>query len=401
MALLPFEEALERLLSNAAAGPAERVPLEEAAGRVLAEAVIATRAQPPFAASAMDGYAVRAQDVAQPGGRLKVIGEAAAGSRFEGTVGANEAVRIFTGAPLPDGAETILIQEDAVVHADGTVEPTEATKGGRHIRRAGIDFEPGARLLEPGRTLDPGAISLAAAAGFADLRVVARPLVALIATGDELVPPGGSPGPEQIFSSNSAGMGALVRHVGARVLDLGIVPDNLEATASAFREALAAGAAIVVTLGGASVGDHDFARQAFTEQGTKLDFWKIAMRPGKPLMYGRHGDTHVLGLPGNPVSCLVCAHLFLVPLIARLSGREYAHDFAPARLGVAVKANGPRLDFMRARVARQDGELVATPFDLQDSSLLSTFAASNALLVRPVGAPAAQAGDPCRVLLLR
>lgn len=399
--LLPVDDALARLLEDAAPLPAETVDISAAGGRVLAQDVFARRTQPPFHASAMDGYAVRAEDIAAVPATLRVIGESIAGKRFDGVVDAGQAVRIFTGAPVPDGADTILLQEDARRTADDRVEALEAMARGRHIRRAGLDFSEGDLLLAGGRQLDPAALSLAAAANHADLPVVRRPLVAVLATGTELVAPGAQRGPDQIVASNGYGIGLLAREAGAEVLDLGIVPDDRDAIAGAVRRALDAGADIIVTLGGASVGDHDLVREVLTGQGMTLDFWKIRMRPGKPLMFGRFGSRRVLGLPGNPVSSLVCSHLFLRPLIARLAGREWQPELLAGALATAMTQNDHRQDYVRAKVTRRDGQLVAQPFDVQDSSMLKTLAEANALIVREPNAPAASAGDPCLLLMLR
>lgn len=400
MALVPVAEALARLLDGVEPGAAEAVPLAEAAGRVLAEPVFALRTQPPFDASAMDGYAARAIDVSGVPATLHVIGEAAAGRRHAGTVGAGQAVRIFTGAPLPEGADTIVIQENARRSGD-SIEVVESVAAGRHIRRRGLDFAAGDLLLRAGRLLDPAALSLAASANHTALPVIQRPLVAIIATGDELLPPGSDPGPDQIISSNAYGVAAALAAVGARVLDLGIAPDRSEAIAAKVREALAAPADIIVTLGGASVGDHDLVHEALTGQGMDLDFWKIAMRPGKPLMFGRLGGTRCVGLPGNPVASLVCTELFLKPLAARLGGRHYDSPVCEAVLGAAMGENDLRQDYVRARLEETPTGLVATPFDIQDSSMLRTLADSGALIVREPFAPAAAAGARCRVLRLR
>lgn len=401
MSLLPVDEALERILEGVKALPGETVPIEEADGRVLAAPLAATRTQPPFDASAMDGYAVRAANVATPRAKpLKLIGESAAGNRYHGAVADGEAVRIFTGAPVPEGADTILIQENADILDDGRIEATDTVAAGRHIRRAGLDFQKGDSILEQGRRLGPAGIGLAAAAGHATLNVTQRPLVAVIATGDELVRPGEPCGPDQIVASNGFAIGALARKEGARILDLGIIPDDSAAISDAVRSAADAGAHVLVTLGGASVGARDLVRQALLDAGMSLDFWKIAMRPGKPLMFGRLGDMRVLGLPGNPVSSLVCAHLFLRPLIARLGQRSYAPDLRSAVLAKALRANDERRDYVRASVAPGSEGLIATPFTLQDSSMLTTLAAANALIVREPGSPAAEPGDRCRVLML-
>lgn len=401
MVLVPVAEALERLLDGAAALPGERVALLDAADRVLAEPVVALRTQPPFNASAMDGYAVRAADIASVPARLSVVGMAPAGRGFAGTVQQRQAVRIFTGAPLPEGADTIVIQENVRDLGGGSVEVTERTVQGRNIRRLGLDFAKGDVLLPKGRLLDPAALSLAASANHPEVRVVKRPLVAIIATGDELLPPGSDLGPDQIISSNAYGVAAAAQSVGARALDLGIAPDRREAIAALVEKAVKAGANVIVTLGGASVGDHDFVHDVLTGQGMTLDFWKIAMRPGKPLMFGRLGDIRCIGLPGNPVASLVCTQLFLKPLLARLGGRAFQQDIRRARLGAAMPANDLRQDYVRAVVIDDAGTLVATPFGIQDSSMLKMLADANGLIVRAPFAPAAATGSPCDVLMLR
>ncbi|WP_173931733.1 gephyrin-like molybdotransferase Glp [Chelativorans sp. Marseille-P2723] len=401
MALISVDEALERVLAGIRRLPAEKTPLHEAAGRVLAAKLSALRTQPPFDVSAMDGYAVQAADIATVPAILSVIGEAAAGRRFSGRVRPGEAVRIFTGAPVPEGADTILIQENARPMEAGRIEAITSVVLGRHIRSAGTDFHNGDILLDDGRVLDPAALSLMAAAGHSHLPVVGRPLVAIIATGDELVPPGIEPGADQIVASNSYGVAALAKQDGANILDLGIVPDRHESISDAVRAALAASADIIVTLGGVSVGDHDLVQDVLQAEGMELAFWKIAMRPGKPLMFGKLNSARVLGLPGNPVSSLVCAHLFLRPMVARLSGRLYAPDIRSATLARPMKANGERRDYVRATVVQQQNDLLATPFDVQDSSMLTTLAAANALILREPQAPAADAGARCQVLMLR
>jgi molybdopterin molybdotransferase len=401
MALVPVAEALERLLDGAAPLPGESIPLAEAAGRVLAEPVVALRTQPPFNASAMDGYAVRFSDVASAPAQLEVIGMAPAGRGFSGTVGKGQAVRIFTGAPLPEGADTIVIQENVRDLGNRQIEVTEPTAEGRNVRRRGLDFGQGDVLLEKGRVLDAAALSLAASANHPALSVVCRPLVAIIATGDELLPPGSTLGPDQIISSNAYGVAAAAMSVGARALDLGIAADRQEAIAGLVRKAVEANADVIVTLGGASVGDHDLIHDVLTGEGMKLDFWKIAMRPGKPLMFGRLGDVRCIGLPGNPVASIVCSQLFLKPLLARLGGRDHRQDVRTARLGAAMQANDLRQDYVRAVVREDAGTLVATPFGIQDSSMLRMLADANGLIVREPFASAAQAGDECNVLMLR
>ncbi|MER8402361.1 gephyrin-like molybdotransferase Glp [Mesorhizobium sp. M0306] len=401
MALVPVAEALERLLDGAAALPGERVALLDAADRVLAEPVVALRTQPPFNASAMDGYAVRAADIASVPARLSVVGVAPAGRGFTGSVQQRQAVRIFTGAPLPEGADTVVIQENVRDLGGGSVEVTEPTVQGRNIRRLGLDFAKGDVLLPNGRLLDPAALSLAASANHPEVGVVKRPVVAIIATGDELLPPGSELGPDQIISSNAYGVAAAAQSVGARALDLGIAPDRREAIAALVEKAVKVGANVIVTLGGASVGDHDFVHDVLTGQGMTLDFWKIAMRPGKPLMFGRLGDIRCIGLPGNPVASLVCTQLFLKPLLARLGGRAFQQDIRRARLGAAMPANDLRQDYVRAVVTDDAGTLVATPFGIQDSSMLKMLADANGLIVRAPFAPAAAAGSLCDVLMLR
>jgi len=401
MALLPVAEALERMLVDVRACGTETVPLAEAAGRVLAEPLAALRTQPPFAASAMDGYAVRASDVERTPAQLSMMGAAAAGRQFAGSVATGEAVRIFTGAPVPEGADTIAIQENVRVIDETTIEVLESVAVGRHIRARGLDFSEGDRLLERQRTLDPAALSLAAAANYPHLPVIKRPLVAVIATGDELLPPGSIAGPGQIIASNSYGVAAIALQAGAQVLDLGIVPDRLELIEVAIGKALAAGADVVVTLGGASVGDHDLVHRALTGLGMELGFWKIAMRPGKPLMFGLLDDTRCLGLPGNPVASLVCSHLFLKPLLARLAGRPDVDETIDATLGADMPANDIRQDYVRAHLVQTESGPSATPFNTQDSSMLRTMAEARCLIIREPHAPAAPAGTRCRVLPLR
>ena len=401
MALMPVPEALARLLDGTAPLPGETVTIDKAAWRVLASDIAALRTQPPFDASAMDGYAVRAADVASAPVSLRIIGEAPAGKGFKGQVGPGEAVRIFTGAPVPQGADAVLIQENARAVSPVEVEALEPVAALRNIRRAGLDFRTGEPLLEAGRILDAAALSLAAAANHATLPVVRRPRVAILATGDELLPPGSETGPDQIIASNAYGVAAIVERTGGVPLDLGIVRDDRSAIDAAVRRAIDAGADVIVTLGGASVGDHDLVREVLTSAGMSLDFWKIAMRPGKPLMFGRLGEVRVLGLPGNPVASLVCSHLFVAPLVARLAGRPHALDLRDAVLGVGMSENDQREDYVRARGEWRDGHLVASPFPVQDSSMLRTLAEANILIVRPPFAPAAPAGSPCRVVMLR
>lgn len=391
--MLTVEEARAAILAGAASLGLQTVPIDRAAGRVLAQAIHAQRTQPPFDASSMDGYAVIAADTG-PGATLTLIGEAAAGRAFAGRVGPGETVRIFTGAPVPEGADAVIMQED--VSRDGArVTLSAAVGAGRHVRRAGLDFEAGRPLLAAGTLLDFRSVSLAAAANHPTLPVVRQPLVAIIATGDELVSPGETPGPDQIIASNGLGVAALVERLGGRVLNLGIAPDNNAAIARRVGEAIAAKADILVTLGGASVGDHDLVQATLGAEGMALGFWKIAMRPGKPLMFGHLGPMRVVGLPGNPVSSLVCAILFLEPLVNVLGGRGDGTR-APrwVELAAPMPANDQREDYVRARLeSAPDGRALARPFALQDSSMLSVLAEANGLIVRAPHAKAAKAGE--------
>ena len=396
MNLVPVDQAVERLLAGVERLDSETVPLAESFGRVLASDLRATRDQPPFPASAMDGYAVRS-DEAKTGAELKVVGMSRAGERFRGSLGHGEAVRIFTGAPVPEGANAVLIQEDAERSGE-KIRVKEPVTPGRNVRAAGLDFRTGEVKLLAGRILDPHAISLAASMGCADLSVRRRPRVAVLANGDELVPPGATPGPDQIVSSNGIGLLALVRAIGGEAIDLGIAADKREMIAAAVDRA--SGADILVVTGGASVGEHDLVQESLKTKGMSLDFWRIAMRPGKPLMVGRLGPTRVLGLPGNPVSTFVCAELFLRPLIRAMLGLPSSPDIVTARLGAAMPANDSREDYVRARLARDADGLMATPFPLQDSSMLSTLAAADGLIIRAIRAPAAASGENVRVLRL-
>nr|WP_249154177.1 gephyrin-like molybdotransferase Glp [Bradyrhizobium manausense] len=398
---MPVSDALAAVLAGAEPLAEESVSLDEAFHRVLARDVAARRTQPPQAMSAMDGYAVRAADAAKVDAQLTVIGEVAAGRPYAGTVGAGEAVRIFTGGIVPDGADAVVIQEDTV--ADGRrIVIREAAIAGRHIRPAGIDFREGDVLLRKGARLTERDVALAAGMNHPQLAVRRRPKVAILATGDELVMPGSTPGHGQIVYSNGYALHALARSEGAETIDLGVAADTLAATTAGIRRARESGADILITTGGASVGDHDLVQQALREEGTAMAFWKIAMRPGKPMMNGQLGPMRVIGLPGNPVSSYVCAFLFMVPLIRALSGRSAVHHRRErAVLGRDVGANDQREDYLRARLdMRDDGTLVAVPVDHQDSSLLANLAAAQALLVRPPFAPKAATGMPCEVLRL-
>lgn len=391
MALLPVDTALAQLLDGAAVLDNEIVDLGAAHGRILAADVMARLTQPPFAASAMDGYAVRFADLPGP---WRVIGESAAGRGFAGVVDPGTAVRIFTGAPLPAGADTIVVQEEIIRDGDtATLNGEGPPHLGAHVRAAGQDFGAGAPLLHTSDLLTPPRLGLLAAAGHAIVTVVRRPRICLIATGDELVPPGVSPGPDQIVSSNPVMLAALFAAAGADVHDPGIIPDRREALAAALQSA---DADIIITIGGASVGDHDLVVPVLRDLGAEIDFWKIAMRPGKPMLAGRLGGARVIGLPGNPVSAYVCALLFAVPLIARLGGRSAALPEQMLPLAAPLPANGNRRDHLRAR-RTLDGALA---FASQDSARLGVLAAAELLIVREIGAPAAAAGDIVRCIAL-
>jgi molybdopterin molybdotransferase len=401
VALMSVAEALRQVLEHAAPLASETVPLAEAYGRVLAAELAAQRTQPPVDVSAMDGYAVRAADVKNAPARLRLIGEVAAGHPFEGTVGAGEAARIFTGGVVPPGADTIVIQENTTRDGD-VVVVSQASGAGRHIRRAGLDFASGAVLLAKGRRLNDRDLALAAAMNHASLTVYRKPKLAVLATGDELVRPGARPGIGEIVYSNGYATMALARREGCDVVDLGIAPDRLPETVAAVRRARDAQADILVTSGGASVGDYDLVQKALAAEGLKLSFWKVALRPGRPMMHGRLGPMHVLGLPGNPVSSYVCGVLFLVPLIRRLTGRaDWEPRLEPAQLGCDLPENDERADYLRATLAPgPDGLPVATPCPIQDSSMLAPLARADCLLIREPHAPPAKAGSRSVILKL-
>ena len=401
MSLTSLDDALAATLAGVEPiRRVETVPLLEAHGRVLAEPILATRGQPPFPASAMDGYAVRSAD-AKPGKRLEVIGTSVAGQGFGGKIGQGQAVRIFTGAPVCKGADAILIQENARPGDTSTsIGILHAVEPGRYIRPSGFDFAEGQTLLTEGHVLDPGALCLLASANRGHVEVFASPRVGIIATGNELVEVGSDPGPDQIISSSVHGVRPILEEAGAETFDAGIALDALDSLGSALDRCAAKGADLVVTLGGASVGDHDLVRPAFARRGVSLSFERVAMRPGKPLMHGRDAERFYLGLPGNPVSSLVCARLFGQPLVARLGGRPHRHRWIAARLGADLGENDEREEFMRATLSGSD-PVVATPFSSQDSSLVSRYAHADGLVHRAAHAPPAPEGDECRVLVIR
>jgi len=400
VALLPVAQALARVLDGVAPLPTERVAVTDAHGRVLAVDLAALRTQPPDAMSAMDGYAVRAADVASAPGKLRVIGEVTAGRPFDGTVGAGDAVRIFTGGVLPAGADTIVIQENT--KRDGPyLTVTAPSTAGRHVRVRGLDFREGDVLLPAGRRLRDRDVALAAAMNHATVSVRRVPRVALLATGDELVAPGSALAPGQIVYSNGFALAALARAEGADVIELGIVPDRVDATVAAIDAATRGRADVLVTTGGASVGDYDLVQQSLAARGMALSFWKIAMRPGRPMMYGVLGGMRVLGLPGNPVSAYVCGYLFLVPLVRRLLGRpEVEPPAESAVLGRDLPENDERADYLRATLTRGPNGPIATPFETQDSSMLALLAKADCLVIREPFAPPAPAGSPCRIVKL-
>lgn len=394
--LLPVDEALSRILKEAPKTQIINLPLHEADGYALATHVAATRTQPPFSASAMDGYAVRHKDLALDKS-LKVIGESAAGHKFNGIFGPDNAVRIFTGAPLPDGADTILIQEDA--NRDGNmITPREIPKHGLYVRPAGMDFAANEKLLDAGFVLNFRSLSIAAAMNHPTLPVHKKPIVGIISNGDELVYPGEVPSDDQIIASNAFGVASLVRAAGGEPIDFGIARDNTSDIVNAFDRAQSAGCDVLVTLGGASVGDHDLIKPALSEKGVTLDFWKIAMRPGKPFMFGKLSDMLMLGMPGNPVSSLVCSLLFLRPLLLKMQGRDPAYELDRAIVATPIPQNTLRPAYLRAHAEKKDGTWMVDTFAQQDSSILSVLAKSNCLVLRDSYAAPAKTGDACTIM---
>ncbi|MGO4684920.1 molybdopterin molybdotransferase MoeA [Hyphomicrobium sp. 2TAF46] len=401
MSLLPVAEALTRILDVATTLETEDVDLLQARGRTLASPVVSKLNNPPFDASAMDGYAVRAEDVASVPVSLNVVGEAGAGRPFTGALRKGEAIRIFTGGSVPDGADAIVIQEN--VDASGpTITVRETASVGANIRPQGEDFRKDDVLIEAGRCLTARDVLIGASSGHGKLPVVRKPVVAILSTGDELVSPGNPLGPGQISASNAYGLAAVVEAAGGEARFLGIARDTFASLED--RISAAAGADILVTSGGASVGDHDLVRPALEKAGAKLEFYKIAMRPGKPLFFGLRaadGKTqYCLGLPGNPVSSMICARVFLVPLIGRLLGRETPFQAIEAVLAEPIPANGPRQHYMRGLLDMSSAPPRVTPFKSQDSGLIKSLQRADCLVVVPADAPAQSAGTPVKVLKL-
>jgi molybdopterin molybdotransferase len=396
--MISVSEARSRVLAAAPYPRTEIVMLKEAGGRTLSSPLTARRTQPPADVSAMDGYAVRSEDFLKAPTRLSVIGEAPAGSPFNGTVGPGETVRIFTGGELPLGADTVILQEDTA--RDGaTAIFSELPVAGRHIRKAGLDFQVGDTIIPSGMVLTPRHLALAASMNILWARVSRKPRVAILATGDEIRLPGDDIGPGQIIGSSGVGVASYVDQVGGEAILLDIAGDTEHQLTSAARQAV--GADILVTLGGASVGDHDLVQQALTKEGLNVGFWKIAMRPGKPLMFGNLGEQIVLGLPGNPVSTMVCAILFLGPLIKRMLGQAETNPrILPARLKTPIAPNDRREDYIRANLTLEGNGFEVEAFAIQDSSMMSIFAKSNCLIVRPPHMEAVPAGSVVDVLPL-
>src|SRR5215468_5463495 len=396
--LLSVEEACSRIIEAIRPLSVLRVGLGSALGRALGEDIVASRAHPPSAVAAMDGYAIRSADALSLPVKLRKVGISKAGARFEGKVSVRNCVRIFTGATLPDGADTIVLQEDASELGDD-VEITRVAEPGRHIRAAGTNYSAGQLCLTKGRALTARDIGVIASCGYADVPVGRKPRVAILATGDELVDPGGAPGPDQIFGSNNAAIAAAVAAWGGEPIDLGIAPDRIEAIAGAVDAAM--GADLLVTSGGASVGEHDLVQNALATRGFTPDFWKVAMRPGKPVIFGKIGEMPVLGLSGNPVSALVSALMFLRPAIRVMLGLPAKQTiFEQAVLGAAMPNNQLREDYVRAHVERgHDGKLIAVPFSMQDSAMLLTLANADGLIRRLPHAPPAPKGTLVDVIV--
>lgn len=397
--MISVGEAQARIVDGLMPLKAEPVLLAHALNRVLADDIMSKTTQPPSDVSAMDGYAVRAEDVGALPASLKLIGTVAAGAIFHGEVRSGEAVRIFTGAPVPKGASTIVIQESTTLNGNTVlIAGGVSSAAGRHIRRSGLDFRKGDCLLAKGRKLTSRDIALAAAMNYSSLPCTRQPLVAVLATGDELVAPGSELSATNIVASSSAGISADVTAWGGRVRDLGIACDDSGEIQS--KASMAEGCEILITLGGASVGDHDLVQKSLQPK-LQVNFWKISMRPGKPLIFGKFGSMPFLGLPGNPVSALVCALLYLKPMIFRLLGAsELPWRFVSAKLAISLPENDQRQDYVRCHLQySQSGEATAHPLSVQDSSMLGAFSSADGLIVRPPLDPRKSANDPVRVLV--
>ena len=399
--MISVEEARARIVQALAPTPPVTVPVTQACGRVLAAPLAARRTQPPVAVSAMDGAALRSADTGAPPATLTLIGHSAAGHPFSGTLGPGEAVWVQTGAAVPDGADAVVPRED-IVRAETTLTVGVAAAAGQYVRPAGLDFEIGDLPLPAGRVLSPADVALLAAMDHAWVPVHRRPRIGVLGTGDELKRPGTPRGPVDIVDANGPGLMAFVATAGGEPVDLGTLPDGLDDPAQALLDR-AAGVDLLLTSGGASVGDRDPVRQAMAAGPAHLDFWRIAMKPGKPLIFGHIGATALLGLPGNPVSALVCAEIFLRPALAKLGGAPVPRlDFERARVTVDLPDNGERQDFLRATLGRaEDGGPTVTPTAVQDSAMLATLATADALLMRAPKAVACPAGTHVPILRLR
>lgn len=398
--MMPVDEALERIFRKLPTLGSETVPLAAAHGRVLAAPLVATHSQPPFDASAMDGYAVRAAEVA-PGQPLKLAGTSQAGARFVGMMEHGQCVRIFTGAPMPIGADAVIMQEEATAKGN-QISFEKVPKVGQSVRKQGFDFMRGTELLPAGVGLTPSMLNLAASANRPQLQVTKRPRIAVLATGDELVLPGRALGPDQIVASNSYGLIPLFSPYGAEVIDLGIVPDDTAKIEAKLLAAFDSGVDVLVTTGGASVGERDYVQEVLRDLGVELDFWKLRMRPGKPLMFGTRGKTLVFGLPGNPVSALVTATVIIKPALRAMTG--FADPFWP-RIGAptlhGLPANGPRRHYMRATLSRNEiGFLQVEPIFETDSSHSTSMALADALIVLAEDAPGVPPGEIVDVIPL-
>ncbi|WP_395820268.1 gephyrin-like molybdotransferase Glp [Devosia sp.] len=398
--MISVDEALARIFAQIKPPAAETVPLLRAHRRVLAQPLTASHNQPPFDASAMDGYAVRAAEVL-PGRPLKLAGTSQAGARFVGMMEKGQCVRIFTGAPLPIGADAVIMQEEATATGN-QISFAKAPRPGQSIRRQGHDFQRGQELLPAGVALTPAMLNLAASANRPELPVTRRPRIAVLATGDELVPPGTLPGPDQIVASNSFGLIPLLSPYAERVIDLGIVADDRPALEKVLLDAFDQGIDVLVTTGGASVGDRDYVREVLVDLGVSLDFWKLAMRPGKPLMFGTRGKTLVFGLPGNPVSAMVTATVLLRPALRQMTG--HSDPFWP-QFGVALAAplpaNGPRRHFVRGTLSRNEiGFLQVTPIAETDSAHSSSLALADTLIIQTENDSGQNVGDIVDLILL-